>query len=207
MKNLILPLILLAITFTACQSEEEKRAKQAEQEAREAAEGLTGGLRQLEETAKQLQSGDGQVKEPVNFRELKDLLPSSVAGMDQSNAEGQTTGAMGMNVSQAGADYENENKRIHLTIIDAGGMSGALMGMAAWSMTTVDRETSDGYERTGTLSGHKSFESYTNSSQNGQVNVLVASRFIVTAEGSGVSMNELKQAVEKVNLNKLEKLQ
>jgi hypothetical protein len=207
MKNLILPLILLAITFTACQSEEEKRAKQAEQEAREAAEGLTGGLRQLEEVAKQLQSGDGQVKEPVNFRELKELLPSSIAGMDQQNAEGQTSGAMGFSISQAEADYQSGDKNIRLSIMDAGGVSGALMGLAAWSVATVDRETTDGYERTSTLKGHKSYERYTKSSQDGQVSVIVGSRFVVNAEGSGVSMNELKQAVEKVNLNKLEKLQ
>lgn len=207
MKHLILPLVLLAITFTACQSEEEKRAKEAEKQAQEAAESLTGGLKQLEEVAKQLQSGDGQVKEPVNFRELKDLLPSSIGGMNQENAEGQTSGAMGFSISQAEADYQSGDKSIHLSIMDAGGVSGALMGLAAWSVATVDRETSDGYERTSTLKGHKSYERYSKSSRDGQVSVIVGSRFVVNAEGSGVSMDELKEAIEKVNLRKLENLQ
>ncbi|MDX1906094.1 MAG: hypothetical protein SF053_03610 [Bacteroidia bacterium] len=198
----ILPLITaVMLILTACESEEEKRAKEARQQAQQAQEQLQQGLQQLEDLTQR--QTDGKPVEPVNFRELKALLPGSIAGMSQHDAEGQTTGAMGFTVSQAGAAYGEGDRRIKLEITDAGGISMAAMSLAAWSMTTIDRETDEGFERTGTIGGHKSYEEYATANRSGQVSVLVGGRFIVSAQGDGVSIDELREAVQGVNLGQL----
>ncbi|MDX2285518.1 MAG: transposase [Bacteroidia bacterium] len=202
MKPLLTLLLAGACALTACQSESEKRAKEAEQQAQAAQEGLQQGLQQLQDLAQQSQNGSTPVQ-PVNFRELKELLPGSVGGMAQRNAEGQTSGTMGFTVSQAEADYGEGERSLRLSIMDFGGVPTGLMGLAAWSMATIDRETPDGYERTGVIDGYKSYEKYDNSGEQGQLSVLVGSRFIVNAESSGMSMDDLKAAVKSTNLDKL----
>ncbi len=206
MKNLII-LLAVALSFTACQSEAEKKQKEAEEQAEQAQEGLQQGMKELENLAKNMQNGQGEVKQPVNFRELKALLPGKVAGMDQSDLEGQTSGTMGFTISQASADYRTDDKSIEISILDAGGMPAAVMGMAAWSMATIDKETSKGYEKTGTFDGYKSYEKFDNDGKNGQISLLVANRFIVNVEGDRVDMGDLKSAVKQIDLKKLSKLE
>jgi hypothetical protein len=203
MKYFLPLLLLLLLGLAACESEEEKRRKEAERQAQEAQQGLQQGLQQLQDMTEQLQNGEGSTVQPVNFRDLKDMLPSSVAGMSQGNAEGQTTGSMGFTVSVAQADYSEGERSLRLSITDAGGMGMAAMGLAAWAMTSIDRESSDGFERTGMIEGHKSYEKYENGSRSGQVSVLVAGRFIVNAEGSSVEIGTLREAVETLDLGKL----
>lgn len=77
------------------------------------------------------------------------------------------------------------------------------MGMAAWSMIDVDKETEDGYEKTGKMGDNKSYEKYNNSNKSGEIAVMIRNRFIVTAKGNGVSMEKIKAPLEDVDLDKL----
>ena len=72
--------------------------------------------------------------------------------------------------------------------------------------TDVDRETTTGYEKTTRYSGHKAMEKYDRSSKHGEISVMVADRFVVAAEGNGVDMDALKNAVGQVNLGRLESM-
>lgn len=62
---------------------------------------------------------------------------------------------------------------------DAGGTS-MQMDMAAWSVVEVDKETENGYEKTGKMGDYKSFEKYDNTNKDGELAILVNKRFIVT---------------------------
>ena len=112
-----------------------------------------------------------------------------------------------MNVSTANADYSNEgnDKSIDLKITDLGNISG-ISGLAAygWYMVDIDKEDESGYEKTITFKGNKAFEKYNNENQSGELNVLVAKRFVVEANGYHVSMNEIKAAAEMIDFGKLE---
>jgi hypothetical protein len=76
----------------------------------------------------------------------------------------------------------------------------------AWGMVEIDRESETGYEKTGKLGGRKSYEKYDNASKAGELKVLVGSRFLVEITGENVAMDDLKGALGKLDLAKLESL-
>lgn len=153
--------------------------------------------------------GDGKgAVEPVDFRELRALLPESIGGLRRGEASGEKAGAMGVKVSHAQARYGNgANTRLRLKITDAGSMSGfAGMAGAAWAMVEIDRESDSGYEKTSTVNGRKMHEKWNHKDKRGEVDMIVGGRFIVEIRGNGIEMNELKQAIAAIDLKKLEAL-
>ena len=82
-------------------------------------------------------------------------------------------------------------------------MGVALMGMAAWSMASIDKETENGYEKTTEYQGHKAFEKYNTQSKNGEISVIVANRYIVQVEGRDVSIDKIKSVLGDIDLGKL----
>ena len=202
------PFILILLGFallgliSACGGEtaEEK----AERQAKEAAD-------QMEEAAKKLQDAlsgkdSGEKVEVVDWRKLKDLLPNKVDGMPRTDESGETAGAMGFTFSQAEGTYEEGDRRVNMKIVDTGGFSGLVSMSAAWATVTIDKEDREGYERTTEIDGYKAFEKYNKNSKNGEISVLVGKRYIVTLDGRGIDMDDLKDALGDVNLKKLEKL-
>lgn len=205
MKPTILTVcIIIALVCSACASKETE-AEKAAREAKEQIEKLPESMQGVAEALQNVQE-NGEVSQPVNFRELKELLPSRAGGLAQTNSEGQTAGSMGFTISQADGTYEEGDKTIKITLVDAAGTGAVAMSMAAWSMTTVDRETSDGYERTGTFEGYKSYEKYDKGSNTSSLSLFIANRFIVTVDGSNVSVDDVKAAAKDINLRKLEGL-
>jgi hypothetical protein len=186
-------------------STEEKVAEAAEAVTDDAKVSVSDAMSAMKKVAEQAEESqkNGPV-ETVDFRTLKELLPADADGLARKSATGEKAGAMGFKISTANGEYANSDgsERIELTIVDAGG-TGAMMGMAAWSMIDVDKETENGYEKTGKMGDNKSYEKYDNSSKSGEIAVLVNNRFIVTAKGNGVSMDKIKATLEDIDLDKL----
>lgn len=188
---------LAVALLTGCggKSEEEKAAEEAKASVSDA----VNSMQQMAEEAEK----NGPV-ETVDFRALKELLPADADGLPRKEATGEKAGAMGFKISTASGEYANAEgtEQIDLDIVDAGG-TGALMGLAAWSMIDVDKETENGYERTGKIGDYKSYEKYDNANKDGEIAVLVKNRFVVTVKGTGVSAEKLKATLEDVDLDKL----
>ena len=150
---------------------------------------------------------EGKKVTPVDFRELKSLLPENVGDLKRSNLEGEKVAAMGMNISTASADYNDaENSvSIDIKITDLGSVSG-LSGLAAygWYMVDIDKENDSGYEKTITYKGSKGYEKYDNEGKYGELSILVAKRFVIEANGNNVSMDQMKAAVDMIDVGKLE---
>jgi hypothetical protein len=53
------------------------------------------------------------------------------------------------------------------------------------------RESNDGYEKATTVAGHPAMEKWNTKSSNGEINVLVGKRFMVTLEGRHI--DDIKQ--------------
>jgi hypothetical protein len=149
----------------------------------------------------------GRKVEPVDFRELKALLPEGVGGMKRLQASGEKGGMGGLSVSTAEARYDDGGGRsVELKIVDMGGAGLATAGMAAWSMVEIDKETESGRERTGKLDGRPFHEQYDGRNRSGEFALLVGKRFLVEARGSDVDPETLKGAVTAVDLGKLESM-
>lgn len=149
---------------------------------------------------------DGKALEVVNFRDLKEALPKRVAGMDRTSHSGEKTGMFGINVSQAQAEYQDGDKSLDISLIDFAGVSMFTMQMAAWSTIDIDKESDNGYERTTTIQGHKAFEKYDNNAKSGEVNLLIADRFILNIKGRNVSAADMKDAVKDIDIKDIAKL-
>ena len=199
--------LMSAALLMSCggKSDEEKAQEAAEKIADDAKVSVSDAMGAVQAMAKQAEESqkNGPV-ETVDFRALKELLPDNADGLARQSATGEKTGAMGFKISTANAKYANtdNSERIELSIVDAGG-TGVMMGLAAWSMIDVDKETENGYEKTGKMGDYKSYEKYDNSGKDGEIAVMIQNRFVVTAKGRGVSMDKIKAALEDIDLNKL----
>lgn len=212
-KSIIFPSCLAVILAIGCgKSAEDKQKEEAIKQAPEATEAMSeaaeGGAESMGEALTKMQQalGGGEGAEPVDFRELKSLLPENVPGMKRVNATGEKSGAFGVKVSYAEADYESEDgNTLSVKITDMGSLQGlTAMATYGWAMADIDRETETGYEKSVVYKGHKAFEKFDNSDQHGEIHVLVASRFVVEVTGYQVRMGDIKAALDRVDLGKLE---
>lgn len=51
---------------------------------------------------------EGKKVNPVDFRDLKSLMPEQIASLKGTNASGEKSSAMGINISKAETDYRDE---------------------------------------------------------------------------------------------------
>ena len=197
---LLLAGLIPAMLLIGCGGNKEEEEKKDDESV--SALGAMGALKDMAAQAQEMQK-KGPV-ETVDFRTLKELLPADADGLARKEATGEKNGAAGFTVSTANGKYSNEDgsETIELSIIDGGG-SAMMIGLAAWSMIEVDKETENGYEKTSKMGDNKSYEKYDNSSKDGELSVLVNKRFIISAKGHGVSMDKIKGVVEDINLDKL----
>lgn len=145
-----------------------------------------------------------QAVEPVNFRTLQELLPEKAAGFERTKLGGETSGALGIKFSRAEGKYKNaEGKNLQLDILDTGGLGMSTMSMAAWAMVDVDKEDDNGYERTGTFNGYKSYEKFRKNGSNSELGVLVEKRFVVTTSCRGCDMETMRSVIQSLDLGKL----
>ncbi len=194
--------LTLTTLLTACGSKDKEEAKDEESVSMT---GAASAMREMANQAEEMQK-NGPVA-TVDFRALKALLPANADGLPRKEASGEKNGAAGFTMSTATGQYANDDnsETIELAIIDGGG-SPMMMGMAAWSIIEVDKETDSGYEKTTKMGDNKAYEKYENADKSGQVAVLVNKRFVVTAKGRGVSMDKIKSALDDIDLGKLASL-
>lgn len=177
---------------------------QAASEAKNAFQAMSEMGKQMEEMGKKMEEQKNRTVEPVDFRKLRELLPETVGDLERTNMEGQKGGAMGVSISTAEATYEGEERRrLTIKIADLGAVSGFAMFGYGWAMADIDRESSSGYEKTTEYEGHKAHEKYNRDSRRGEMQVLVADRFVVEVEGRDVEMETVKNALAQVNLDAL----
>ena len=139
----------------------------------------------------------------VDPNTLKGLLPDTVAGAARTEVTAASGGAAGIGGSTAEATYQNGNARVTVTVVDLAAMGG-MAAIAGAANIQSDQETATGYEKVSTQNGRMVTEKYDNTSKSGEYSVIVANRFTVSAEGSGVSIDDLKAAVAAVGPDRLE---
>ncbi len=200
MRTLLRNLLLASLLpMLACSDTPGTTADQEDSNANEPTKEITEAIQQVQAQTAQLQEG-----EPLPFRELQEVLPKKLNGLDRTSKSGQTNGAMGFKISQAEAKYQaTDGKYIEVEIFDTGGLQMGLMSMAAWASLEMDKEDDNGYERTSTIQGFKAFEKYNKRNQRSELSLLVKERFVVKATGKNMEMKTLKAAVKDLPLQKL----
>lgn len=168
-------------------------------EARRTVNNMQERLEQMEE------QGSMEPADPVDFRRLRDLLPASVSDLEQGETEGSKEGAMGFTVSKASSTYsDGADASATVTVTDMGGIQMAMMMGLAWTMVEKDSETGTKIERTMEYDGYPAYLEFDSDGGRGSLQVLVADRFVVEAEGSGLTIEQLEALVDGVGLGTLE---
>lgn len=163
--------------------------------------GLKDAMPELEKLANELKNDE--VKDPVNFRILKDALPKKFKSAVITDTEGETSGAAGFSISKASGKYNIGDGILKVEIIDAGGIGMAKMALAAWSLASIDKETSRGYEKTGDYKGHKTFEKCNYSTNYCEVNIMLAERFFLNITGAKIDVETIKKYIDRVDIDAL----
>jgi hypothetical protein len=150
-------------------------------------------------------SGSGAV-EALAPDQIKAFLPDSLGNLKRTSTSAQRNNAMGMQISEATAEYSNDNgQHITLEITDTGGAKG-FMAMAAAMAPEEEKETDHGYEKTYTAGGNMIHEAWNTESKSGEYSVVLGKRFTVKASGTADGIDQLKQAATGVDTSKLESL-
>ena len=215
LKRLTIAGIALIAAAGCGPSEQERQAEEAARQMQESAEAIQRGAEQMAQgTSDQVAAGlqqmaqgfqqmaQGSDAKVVNFEALKELLPE-VDGWTQSDARGEEV-TMPMAFSQARAQYTRGDERVELENMDSA-MNQLLLAPLSMFLSSGYSERSDsGFKRGATIGGSPGMEDWNNDSKRGEVTAVVGKRFIVRAEGTGVSdLAPVRQVVEAVDLAKL----
>lgn len=175
-----------------------------EEGLKEGLEEMTSGLAKMMDNL--TEDENGETVPAADFRDLKALLPDRLLRMERTSHSGERSGIKGLQVSVAKAEYEDDERYLEVNIVDGGGFPLAGLANAGWLMVEVDKEDSNGYERTTTIDGSKAFEKYNTKWKEGELVVFHEDRFIVTLKGKGLEADDLRRVLDRLNLDKLEEL-
>jgi hypothetical protein len=150
-------------------------------------------------------AGGGSRVEPVSIEVLKPFVPERFAGLSRTSSSAQKNGFAGLSVSSATATYsDGSNRSVTLEITDTGGASG-LVALAGWAGGIEgEKEDDQSIERTGKVNGRLVHEKASKVGGTNEYAIVLADRFVVSADGDGVDLTELKGAVAALDLAALE---
>jgi len=140
----------------------------------------------------------GSVK-AVDFNTLISFLPNAPAGWTAADPTGMTNQYQGGSWSLASRDYTNSaNDSIKATITI---MDSAYYDVGAWAAwgTYQEVQSTEGYWKSGTVSGFPSWESYTKSDSSYGEWVGINQRFMVVVSVDGGQKSDLDTFVNSVN--------
>jgi uncharacterized membrane protein len=172
-------------------------------DAQKLAEAVTAAAKSTK--AMETAQADGKTPPATDPAKLKALLPDQVAGLPRTGLSTQSAGSGGVATSNAEATYARGDARITLTVTDMSAM-GALAAITGAMGAERSNLTANGYEKFGKIDGRFTTEAWNRAGGNGRFAVLVANRFVVQAQGSAPSIDELKAAVAAVGPDRLEAL-
>ena len=168
--------------------------------------------KQADDTRKALaeMSGGKEIK-AVEPKDLKAVLPETLGGAKRSDAQASRMSQGGIDIATSRANYypeatEGDTPKPSFTveIMDLGNLSGAMaMGFTSWAMTQFENETDTGYEKTTKYKDHPAVEKYDNASKNGELQVYVAKRFLVKVSGNDATIEQIRAAVDTVDVSKV----
>lgn len=202
------------VIFAGCgQDEQERKAEQIAEGMQKTEEEISDRMKEgFDDLSKSMKKmGDKIVDtdvETVDYQKLKNLLPDDFAKMKRKKAFGEKTKAFGITVAKAEGQYESDDRAsLRIEITDMGSLKGVTaMASLPWLLSDFERESENGYERTMTYKGEKGFEKYNHQNQQGEIQLVIARRFVVSINGYHVSDKVLKKALNKVAVKKLAKM-
>jgi hypothetical protein len=176
-------------------------AQQGAAAGTEAAKGMEEFAKAMQGMATAMAAG-GKAADPVSFRDLQTAFPA-VNGWTMDKPKGERMTAP-VAFSQTETRYRMGESQIDVKIVDSAFQQ---MLVAPWAMFLAagyEKETDDGYEKSTVLAGHPGFEKWNDRRKSGELNLVVAKRFLVSLEGEKLTgMKQLQEFAGQVDFAKL----
>src|SRR3954467_4840672 len=150
----------------------------------------------------------GRGVEPVQLDVLKPMLPEKFAGLPRTSQRADRSGVAGLMAAKVESGYgDDSGKRVTLKVTDTGGAAG-LMGLAAWAGLGATSESEDDQriERMHREGNRVVREEISKRGGTNTYSLILADRFVVEANGTGVEIGTLKSSVGSLDLAKLESM-
>ncbi|WHO37137.1 Yip1 family protein [Sphingobium sp. AP49] len=129
---------------------------------------------------------------------LQALLPEKIGRFTRTEIE-----SSGMSAgTHASARYQAGEDEIELEVNDIA-VAGAFAGIGAALNIQSNKQTANGYERTQTIDGRIVTEEWDKGSRHGKYATTLANRFMIEAEGTAANIDEIKAAVNGLDLDRL----
>ena len=131
-------------------------------------------------------------------------MPETFAGLAKTSSKSEKTNALGMAVSTAEASYgDGSGKSINLEISDTGSAAGFL-AIAGMVKVEGEKEDANGSEKNYKSNGRMIHERSSKTGGSNEFSIVLGERFTVKATGRGITLGDVKSAVNSLDLSKLE---
>jgi hypothetical protein len=178
-------------------------AQQAAPAGEQAAKGMEDFAKAMQGMAAAMGGANGgKPGDPVSFRDLQASFPA-VSGWTMDKPKGERMTAP-VAFSQTEARYTNGNQEIDVKIVDSAFNQILIAPWAMFLTAGYEKETDDGYEKSTNVSGNPGFEKWSSARKEGELNIVVAKRFLVSVEGERLTdVKQLHDFAAKVDFGKL----
>ena len=158
---------------------------------------LAQGLEQM------MKAGGAGSAKALEFGQLTALMVD-IPGWEKSDVSGEQGAMMNMTYARAEGRYAKGDTSIHVEIVDTAMIQAMVMPFQMAAAGGFDQKSSEGYKRGTTVAGNPGWEEWQIQDKNGDVNVLVGSRFVVKGSGNGLpSIDVVKEVIQALPLAKL----
>lgn len=178
-------------------------ATQGAAPAGEAAKGMEDFAKAMQGMAAAMGGANGgKPSEPVSFRDLQTAFPT-VSGWTMDKPKGERMTAP-VAFSQTETRYKNGDQTIEVKIVDSAFNQMLITPWAMFLAAGYEKETDNGYEKSTTIAGNPGFEKWNDQRKDGELNIVVAKRFLVSVEGDRLTdMKQLQEFASKIDFAKL----
>jgi hypothetical protein len=148
--------------------------------------------------------------QPVDYKTLKELLPSELAGIKRTESNGQRIKTGDFALSLVTATYSKDSgdnpPSVELMITDYGANPSVGEGMASWSKLDLDQDSDDQHQYSLKVAGNPALMTYNKNDKSAQVLIWVHSRFFVQVTTTNIEEEPTKKAAESLPYDKLKAL-
>ena len=169
---------------------------------------LAEAAENMKTAAEEMTAAAGEEREPlppVSFKVLLTYLPVQIGDMKQENPRGETTAYDQWKFSTANAEYNGGERSARVEIFDYAHIGMMYAPIRMWLKMNIQRESSDGFERTTEVESFPAYEKYDNGSKQAELTMLVGDRFVVKIDTRGLAEDAPRKVAASMNLKKLAK--
>ncbi len=151
-------------------------------------------------------SGNIPSVEPLTVDQIKALMPNKLAGLAIYENEGETSAALGAPATFVVTIYRENYNIIKVAVTDSGAAPATILAAAQWSNQNINKNSDNGFDRTTTYKGYPAHEQYNNQTKVGMFEYIIGHRFIVSCQGKNRTIEQMRAAMDELNLDRLKNL-